>query len=91
MIEPKQLEGFIELIKGSPIENFILISTSEISIDAKREIDKVSKQKSVKINVLDEKQLATILYATNTFTELGRQVELKKEKAISLLKILGII
>jgi len=96
IIEPKQIEGFIELIKGSPIENFILISTSEISIDAKREIDKVSKQKSVKINVLDEKQLATILYATNTFTERGRpelarQVELKKEEAISLLKSLGII
>lgn len=91
IIELKQLEGFIELIKGSSIENFILISTSGLSVDAKREIDKVSKQKNVKINILDEKQLATILYVTNIFPELGRQVELKKEEAISILKSLGII
>ncbi|MEM0076924.1 MAG: hypothetical protein QW768_05490 [Thermoproteota archaeon] len=91
LIELKQLEGFIELIKNSTIENFILLSTSKLSISAKKELDELGKHKNVRVHILDEKQIATIFYSTNTFPELGRQIELKKEEAINILKNLGIL
>jgi hypothetical protein len=91
LIGLKQLEGFIEVVKKSSIERLILLSTSELSVDARRELDKHSKHKNLKICILNEKQIAIILYATNTFPELSRQLELKREEAINILKDLEIV
>ncbi|MGB9806800.1 MAG: restriction endonuclease [Thermoproteota archaeon] len=88
LVKVKDIEGFIELAKHKKFDRFLLITTSRLDFASQQELSKLS---NVKVHVMQEEQVAKVLYVTDAIKDLGRQEKLSKEEAQDILLELEIL
>lgn|GEM_PF-1674683 len=88
LVKLKDIEGFIELANHKKFDRFLLVTTSRLDFASQQELNKLN---NVKVHIMQEEQVAKVLYVTDAIKDLGRQEKLSKEEAQEILLELEIL